>query len=152
MTNAEHKEEDCFAHDSVSAFLDQNNRPYTVDQFKSRELFSYAMPIEDYTTLIKVEIFIKPYSDKFSFFAYVPYKIHPSRQQELLEVFATTNFDNNPIKIELNPSDGTVRCGISCYLIPDLISIKRLTQLESESLEMVKAMLPMIESLKSETS
>ena len=150
MTHKMSTEEDSFAHDSVVAFLEESNRSYAIDKFKSRELFTYSVPIEDYTHLIRVEIFIKPYSDKFAFYALAPFEIHSSHYADVFEIFAMTYDSNTPIRSELNPKDGFIRSGMTCFLIEDLVSSERLTQLEQQSVGMIRGMIPWIESLRLE--
>ena len=108
------------------------------------------MPIEDYTHLIRVEIFIKPYSDKFAFYALAPFEIHSSHYADVFEIFAMTYDSNTPIRSELNPKDGFIRSGMTCFLIDDLLSIKRLAHLERKSIGMMEGMIPLLEGFRFE--
>lgn len=135
---------DSFAYDSVVAFLEEHKHSYEVERFKSRALFSYTLPCDDSADTIRAEIFVKPFRNKFSFYAYSPYTLHPSQKEFFLDLFATNNFDNNLIKFELNPDSGSVRLGMTCYLIPDLVSREYLSRLERQSVEMLRVMLPML--------
>jgi hypothetical protein len=101
------------------------------------------------TGQVMVEILVKLYpksSGTFTLYAYASNTVALQHRKEVLEIFAEANFGDNPLKTELNPSTGVVRCGFSSYLTPDIVSSDHIAQMEKYAVSMISTQLPMLEN------
>ena len=136
-------EGDCVAFtDQVIAFLEAAGRAYETDPFSSREQFSYWLNGENGP--MRVCLCIKPDSDQFALHAYSPVTIEPEHRASLLDIFATANFSCSPVKLELNPETGTVRCGFGSVLVPELLEPVRLRQMEHDATVLLNHVTPVL--------
>jgi hypothetical protein len=133
-------------HQAVEAYLKESGYDFSVDQFKSRALYQYAVSTESGEEPVTVEIFIKPYSDQFSLFAYASKKISESRRLEVLEMLTSPTFKRDGFREELELSTGAVRCGFASCLMEECVTPKRLRQMEQRSTLMMSTIMPMLEN------
>lgn len=133
-------------HSAVEEYLSHAGHAFTIDQFKSRALYRYSVKTEFGDDPVAVEIFIKPYSDEFSLFAYASKKIPESRRLEVLEMLTPQTFNRDGFRKELELSTGAVRCGFASCLMEECVSPKRLRQMEQRSAIMMSTIMPMLDN------
>lgn len=139
-------------HQAVEAYLKESGHTFSVDQFKSRAIYQYSVSSEFIEEPVTVEIFIKPYSDQFSVYAYAPKRIPESRRLEVLEMLTSQTFKPDGFREELELSTGTVRCGFASYLMEDCVTPKRLRQMEQRSAMMMSIIMPLLEHYAEDAS
>ena len=137
---------DTYYHDAVVAHLEGADRDYRVDSFKSRSIFSYFMPTSHGN--IRMEIFIKPWLDTFALYAYADQPVPEASRADLLEILANTNTGYNPLKSEIDPEKGWVRCGYAMFLFRDLVDPAHLDQMENTSARVMEYLLPTLEQYR----
>lgn len=141
------------SHQAVKAFLMTRGHLYSLDAFKSRGRYRYCVRSESGLDEVMVEILVKPYpedSGKFTLFAHAPQPVASHHRGELLLMFADSNFGDEPLKTELNPSTGVVRCGFSSYLMADTVSSDHLAKMEHRAVGMISTLLPILENYADE--
>ena len=127
-------------HEAVASYLKSIHQDYSVDTFKSRSTFSYLK--ETPQGSIRLEIYLKPWLEAFTFYAYAAHRIPEVHQTDLLAAFASANSGHKAIKTEINPETGQVRCGYAMYLVSPLLTPTRLAEMERCCVAMMEALLP----------
>ena len=132
-------------HDAIARFLETNQQEYSVTTFKSRSTFSYVKAASG--ECVRLQIHIKPWLDEFTFHAYAQKSIASAYRADLLHSFAVANAAERPIKVEINPETGCIRCGYAMLLCKELVDAARLAEMEKSCLVMMDTLLPTVLSL-----
>lgn len=132
-------------HDAIARFLETNQQEYSVTTFKSRSTFIYVKAASGEG--VRLQIHIKPWLDEFTFHAYAQKSIAPAYRADLLHSFAVVNAGERPIKVEINPETGCIRCGYAMLLCKEFVDAARLAEMERRCLVMMDTLLPTVLSL-----
>jgi len=131
-------------HEAVETYLESCNIEFSVERFRTRAIYRYFVLSEVGDHEINMEIFIKPYSDMFAMYAYAPITVETAHRPELLDIFATKNFDFEQHKLELNPDTGAVRCGYASFLFDECVTLSNLASMQRIASGMIGGVMPLL--------
>ena len=129
-------------HDAIERFLNYKQREYAVDRFKSRSSFRYQVPVRAGTVCIMIRA--KPWLNEFAIHAHSEANVPIGQRGDFLEWFAETNSGFNPLRIDLIPQSGEVRCGYVLPLLEEVVKVTYLETMEGNCIALMETLLPLL--------
>ena len=135
--------------EAVASYLKSIHQDHSLDTFKSRSTFNYLK--ETPQGSIRIEIYLKPWLEAFTFYAYAVHRISENHHPDLMAALASANSGHQTIKTEINPKTGEIRCGYAMFLISHFVTPIYLKEMERCCLAMMETLLPTIRHYAQQT-